>query len=254
MTDFERLYERYAQDVYRFALYLSGSPARAEDIASETFVRVWTTRDSIRAASVKAYLFTIARNLHADVRRREARQVELPERLPDPAPGPEAFAEARQELTAVLAALQHLPEIDRAALLMRAQDGQPNLLRAINPRHNPTQATLDRLLTPFGLRLSLAPINQGQVSTHRRVSAVTAPAKDRCCGPRPMRKDRVAEARNVQASQDRLARGAHFNALAPAGTTGPAATASRRPQRTRFQRRRSAARCRRRIRRARTLR
>ena len=31
-------------------------------------------------------------------------------------------------------------------------------LRAINPRHNPTQATLDRLLKPFGLRLSLAPI------------------------------------------------------------------------------------------------
>ena len=34
----------------------------------------------------------------------------------------------------------------------------PNLLRAINPRHNPTQATINRLLKPFGLRLSLAPI------------------------------------------------------------------------------------------------
>ncbi len=34
----------------------------------------------------------------------------------------------------------------------------PNVLRAINPRHNPTQATLNRLLKPFGLRLSLAPI------------------------------------------------------------------------------------------------
>jgi DNA-binding phage protein len=34
----------------------------------------------------------------------------------------------------------------------------PNVLRAINPRHNPTQETLDRLLKPFGLRLGLAPI------------------------------------------------------------------------------------------------
>jgi probable addiction module antidote protein len=34
----------------------------------------------------------------------------------------------------------------------------PNLLRAINPRHNPTQTTIDRLLAPFGLKLSLAPI------------------------------------------------------------------------------------------------
>lgn len=32
----------------------------------------------------------------------------------------------------------------------------PNLLRAISPRHNPTQATLNRLLKPFGLRLGLA--------------------------------------------------------------------------------------------------
>jgi DNA-binding phage protein len=34
----------------------------------------------------------------------------------------------------------------------------PNVLRAIDARHNPTQATLDRLLKPFGLRLSLAPL------------------------------------------------------------------------------------------------
>jgi DNA-binding phage protein len=38
----------------------------------------------------------------------------------------------------------------------------PNVLRAINPRHNPTQQTLDRLLKPFGLRLTLAPLDKSQ--------------------------------------------------------------------------------------------
>jgi DNA-binding phage protein len=38
----------------------------------------------------------------------------------------------------------------------------PNVVRAINPRHNPTQETLNRLLRPFRLRLSLAPLE------HRR--------------------------------------------------------------------------------------
>src|SRR5258706_13075678 len=33
-----------------------------------------------------------------------------------------------------------------------------NVLRAINPRHNPTQNTLNRMLEPFGLRLTLTPI------------------------------------------------------------------------------------------------
>jgi DNA-binding phage protein len=36
----------------------------------------------------------------------------------------------------------------------------PNVQRAINPRHNPTQETLNRLLRPFRLRLSLAPIDR----------------------------------------------------------------------------------------------
>src|SRR6266481_3984133 len=36
----------------------------------------------------------------------------------------------------------------------------PNILRAINARHNPTQETLNRLLKPFRLKLSLAPIEQ----------------------------------------------------------------------------------------------
>ena len=125
MTDFEDLYRRYAPDVYRFALYLSGSPAQAEDLASETFVRVWTARDNIRTASVKAYLFTIARNLHVDGRRRDARNVELPELLLDPSPGPEVEAQDKQALDTVLRALQQIPEVDRAALLMRAQDGLP---------------------------------------------------------------------------------------------------------------------------------
>ena len=43
----------------------------------------------------------------------------------------------------------------------------PNLLRAIHPRHNPTQETLNRLLHPFGLKLSLAPIEKAK---HKRAA------------------------------------------------------------------------------------
>src|SRR5713101_5984516 len=45
----------------------------------------------------------------------------------------------------------------------------PNLLRALNPRHNPTHETLNRLLRPFSLKLGLARINQaGQRKPTRR--------------------------------------------------------------------------------------
>ena len=35
---------------------------------------------------------------------------------------------------------------------------RPNVQRAIRPQYNPTQGTLNRLLAPFRLRLSLAPL------------------------------------------------------------------------------------------------
>jgi RNA polymerase sigma-70 factor, ECF subfamily len=123
MKDFEDLYRRYAADVFRFALYLCGDRAEAEDIASETFVRVWTVRDGLRTATVKAYLFAIARNLHRQGRRQARPSAALSESLADGGPGPHAEAAGRAELHDVLRALQTLPEPDRAALLMRAQDG-----------------------------------------------------------------------------------------------------------------------------------
>jgi hypothetical protein len=55
MTDIENLYERYAGDVRRFALYLSGDVGTADDITSDTFVRAWMAADRIRQPTVKSY-------------------------------------------------------------------------------------------------------------------------------------------------------------------------------------------------------
>ena len=120
--DFSELYRRYARDVYRFALYLTGQRGDAEDITAETFARVWTSSVPLQMATVKAYLFAIARNLYRQGLRRQAREVALDDELLDPRIGPLAQA-AQQEHT--LARLQQLPEQGRAALLMHAVDGMP---------------------------------------------------------------------------------------------------------------------------------
>ena len=87
MLDFHALYQSYAPQVHRFALFLCGDATLADDITSESFVRAWTARGKIREATVKAYLFTIARNLYRDHLRRSNRLTELEESLPDPAAG-----------------------------------------------------------------------------------------------------------------------------------------------------------------------
>jgi RNA polymerase sigma factor (sigma-70 family) len=118
-VSFEAIYERYAQDVFRFALYLSGNRAQAEDLAAETFSRAWTARDRIEVGSVKAYLLMIARNLYIDVTRRQ-REVPLAPACDPRATGtdPEAAAMARGEWATVLRALRAMPEEERSILLM----------------------------------------------------------------------------------------------------------------------------------------
>jgi len=125
LVDFHGLFERYSGDVYRFALYLSGDVMLAEEITQETFVRAWVVPGEISGGTVKAYLLTIARNLYRAERKRTARYVALDGTLADPKPGPDAVASGRQGIHAVLEAMQALPEVDRAALLMHAQDGLP---------------------------------------------------------------------------------------------------------------------------------
>lgn len=120
---FHAIYARYSRDVLRFALYLSGQEAQAEDLASETFLRLWSAAEPIRTETVKAFLFSIVRNLVRERLRGAPRPVELDGELADLRPGPAAQAGGRFELRAVLSALQRLPDADRAALLMRVQDG-----------------------------------------------------------------------------------------------------------------------------------
>lgn len=125
MMNFQELYESYAPDVYRFAFWLSGDGADAEDITSDTFVRAWARRSTIRTETLKAYLLAIARNVYLQQKRRVTRQVPLEDVHEDPAPGPDARAEARLELLAIQRMLQTLPEIDRTAFVLRVQHELP---------------------------------------------------------------------------------------------------------------------------------
>jgi RNA polymerase sigma-70 factor (ECF subfamily) len=122
---FHELYARYAADVRRFAFWLCGDGDEADDITAETFVRVWAGFDRVRMATVKGYLLTIARNLYLQARKRAQRHTDLPETLQSVSPSPVEISEQRAELDRVLHALQTLPEIDRAALILRAEEDLP---------------------------------------------------------------------------------------------------------------------------------
>jgi RNA polymerase sigma-70 factor, ECF subfamily len=120
MTDFHELYSRHAGDIYRFALFLCGNAAEAEEITAETFARALTGKAPLVSATVKGYLLTIARNLHFESLRRRKRLAKLPPDLRDSQPQLDHVVSQRTELEALQMYLQTFPEVDRAALLLRA--------------------------------------------------------------------------------------------------------------------------------------
>jgi RNA polymerase sigma-70 factor (ECF subfamily) len=125
MINFSDLYESYGDDVYRFALWLAGNRSEAEDITSETFIRAWAHKSKIRTETLKAYLFTISRNIYLQHHRKRKKQAAFEDIHPDPAPGPERQVESQQELQKIQRTLQSMPEIDRTSFVLRVQHELP---------------------------------------------------------------------------------------------------------------------------------
>lgn len=125
MDEFHRLYERHYPAVYRLALFLTGSPDRADDLAAETFVRAWTARDRIRYATVRAYLLTITRNVYRDELRAARPLVEIDDTLTDRGPAADRRFEQGAALRDVRRGLTQVAPGDRRALLLRVVREMP---------------------------------------------------------------------------------------------------------------------------------
>ena len=119
MEPFEEIYRRHASAVFRFAWGLCGDRTRAEDLVSETFVRLLTRAPRIRTQTALAYLLAVARNTWLNSRNRETREVPLVEDYPAPVLDPGDRIDDQARLKVVLDALGQLPEGERAALLLR---------------------------------------------------------------------------------------------------------------------------------------
>jgi len=136
--DFEALVSRHAPAVYRLARGITRGPQDAEDVVQETFLRAFRHLDSFAPskATFKTWLLTIARNqsinVFSSVKRRTLRFLSEfdtddrgTESFNNPFSGVDKDAEGllamKQEFFRVEQALQKLPERQRTAMLLKAQ-------------------------------------------------------------------------------------------------------------------------------------
>lgn len=121
------LYERHARALLTFLTRLTGDRELGEDLLQETFIRLYRSRREYEATGrFRAFLFTIARRLVIDWRRRrKAIWIEESETLETlAAPGrAEDRAEARDLAERLDAALRRLPASQREIVLLARYAG-----------------------------------------------------------------------------------------------------------------------------------
>jgi RNA polymerase sigma-70 factor, ECF subfamily len=123
--EFERLYAEHARPLFGFLVYRTGDRALAEDILTDTFVRVLRARhpyDRRRGASEKTWLYTIALNLLRDHARRsaaEARAVAQTSGAGNPEAGRDRTLAAVEERDSLHRAMCILSGAEQEAIALR---------------------------------------------------------------------------------------------------------------------------------------
>jgi RNA polymerase sigma-70 factor (ECF subfamily) len=149
---FAEIYERCQPAIYRYIFYQVGDTATAEDLTSEVFVRLVEKIDrfTYRGRPLLAWLYTIARNLVTDHRRRASKSQPLPLDRQLPADMVDVEERLQDKLTQrrLIVAITHLTEDQRQVILLRFVEGLDNATTAdiLGKSVNATKALQHRAL------------------------------------------------------------------------------------------------------------
>lgn len=122
---FGLLVARYQRPLFGFLGRMGCTPALAEDLAQDAFVRAWQNLASYRPemGAFSTWLFTIARHLAINElgRSHHARELPAAEEAPEPAcpqPQPPEVLAQREQVRRLQGALRALPLADRSILAL----------------------------------------------------------------------------------------------------------------------------------------
>jgi RNA polymerase sigma factor (sigma-70 family) len=127
VSKLETLFERYHRPLFQFFLHLTAQRSLSEDLVQEVFFRILKYRHTYQpAASFRAWMYQVARNVHHDHAGKHSAEVALGEEVREfrgPDAAPDRQAQNRQEAVLLRRALASMPPERREVLVMsRFQD------------------------------------------------------------------------------------------------------------------------------------
>ncbi len=126
---YTRLLDRHLDRVHAYIFRMTNNRADAEDIAQETFLRVWRRARTFQPGRVRftTWLHRIAHNLCVDAFRKRRDTVDTKiDAMADGAPTADELSAAEERRRAVHAGIAALPERQRSALVLCQLQGRSN--------------------------------------------------------------------------------------------------------------------------------
>ena len=129
---FNDLILKYEKQVYNLSYRLTGNYDDANDVASDTFVRIFNSIGKFRGDSAfSTWLYRIVTNVYLDIRKRrsahpnlsleeylELDEGSLARQIEDTSPGPQEKAEEVERNAYLLRAINELPEFQRVMVTL----------------------------------------------------------------------------------------------------------------------------------------
>ncbi len=107
-----------------FALSLSGSVHKADDLVQDTLLKAWSNADKFETGTnIRAWLFTILRNTYFTMYRRQGREVQDVDGVYSEKLSVDGGQESALDLADFRAALAKLPEDQREVLILVGASG-----------------------------------------------------------------------------------------------------------------------------------
>ncbi|MCB1148100.1 MAG: RNA polymerase sigma-70 factor, partial [Leptospiraceae bacterium] len=119
-SEFRDVFSQYIQAIRNFLYFKTGSQEMAEDLAQDTFVKLWENRKGIDKRTVKAYLYTIANNLAINQLKRNQLNFKFQNQVFEYSEkaNPQFLMEMKEYEQKLTRVLEQMPEGSREVFLM----------------------------------------------------------------------------------------------------------------------------------------
>lgn len=122
---FGNIYKANSNAIYRYIYYKCGDEAQANDVAQESFLKLWQNCKKVASDKAKAFLYRVANNLFLNEVKSKKIALKYAKKGEDITnESPEYVLEEKQYKEKLERALARLTEAERTAFLMNRIDGK----------------------------------------------------------------------------------------------------------------------------------